>query len=54
MLGIPVVGGSVVGVQFNGPLKFLFRSLSVPILILGNQGQRRVRFRQVFVKLQGP
>src|SRR5437899_12782706 len=40
MLGVPMVGCSVVGVQFDSATVFFFRSLPVPILILDNHSAR--------------
>src|ERR1017187_6863020 len=52
MLGIPVVSRSVIRVELNGPAEFLLRSLPVPIVVLDNQRQRGVGFRQVVINLK--
>src|SRR5215471_10008824 len=51
MLGIPVMGGGIIGVQLKGPPEFLFGCLPVPVIILDDQSQRRMGLSQVPIKL---
>src|SRR6266496_12701 len=53
MLSIPVVCCSVIGVQLDRSPEFLLRGLPVPIIILNDQSQCRVRLSQVPIKLKG-
>ena len=46
--------GRVVGVQFYGPPKLLFGSIPVPIVILYDQRERGVCFREAVIQFQRP
>ena len=50
--GIPVVGGCIVRVQFDGTAEFSPRGLPVPVVVLHHQSQRGVSFGQTLVNLE--
>ena len=49
-----MVSGRVIGVEFDGSPVFLFRRLPIPIVILRNNGERGMPFREIVVELCGP
>ena len=54
IFGIPLVRGGVARVELNGAPKLPFRRLPVVIIVLRDQRQGRMRFREGVVDLQCP
>src|ERR1700722_12115184 len=52
MLGIPMMGRGIVGVQLDRSFEFSFRCLPIVIVVLYAQSQRGMSFREGVVQLQ--
>ena len=52
VIGVPMMGGGVVGVELDGAAKFLFGRSGIPVIKQHHEGERGVGFGERIVKLE--